>query len=303
MQDAETRTSSELDNNEQAGGTQDALTSEDTFGSQVSEPFTDVTLEDINRDDLSPEMQSAYDEMLKRYSDMNRDYSHKTQAISSVNKDAENWRTAMSHPVIAPALSDMVAQANSGMPVEAPTYTRTPAPTEQTIDPEVDPVGAVVERFGKVVDEKIQAAISPLQKQMGQVSGYVGNTQAQSEFQELARKFPAVESVGINAINNLRSRYSTSMGRQISLEEAIALYAVQNDPSILTPRPPASQTRTPPTSPRVEPPKTSTGGREETPVPDTIAKLREAATAKDFKPSLGDAVKRGLARFSQRGGE
>lgn len=300
MQEAETRTSSEL-GDEQVEGTQDAQISEDTVESQVSESF-DGTLEGINRDDLSPEMQLAYDDLLERASNMNKRFTQTSQEVSSVRKDAENWRTAMNHPVIGERLSDMVAKARTGQPIEAPAPAQMPTPTEQTIDPEQDPMGAFVQRISGVIDEKIQAAINPLQQGMDRVSGYVSSTQAQSEFQELAREFPMVEAVGPDAINALRSRYSTPGGPKISLKHAVGMYAVEHDPSILSPRPPASQSRQTSTTTRVEPPTTSTGGKEATPMPASITNLLEKVTAKDFKPSLLDDTKRGLAKFFQRGG-
>ena len=296
MQEAETRTPVEL-SNEQANGTPDAPTSEDTARGQVSEPFSNVTLEDINRENLSPEMQAAYDNLSDKYNNMNRDYTIKTQAIASVNKDAENWRTAINHSEIGPRLSDMVARATSGLPVEGPTYTQSPAPTVQEIDPEANPMEYMLGQ----IDEKIQTALQPLQQAMGQVSGFVNNTQTQSEFQELAQKFPAIERLGVDQLNVLRSQYSTSTGQPLSLKQAVGLIAVDN-PDILVSRPPASTIPKIPVSPRVEPPKTSTGGREETPVPESIAKLRDQVIKKDFKPSLNDAISRAFARLRSRGG-
>lgn len=273
---SEERTSEEVGtdtNSNQSDDTQEAQISEQT-GNQASESFTSVDITSINRDNLTPEMQPVYDQMLEMHGNMNRDYTQNMQGMSQDRNDAELWRQVQSHPELAQRMGDMLYKYQNNIPLdEAPSYTPEPKPVEQTIDPEADPMGHILSETEKVVKREVAAALQPLMDQMAGVSGYVRGNQAQQEFDNLVTKHPVAGTIGMARLDSERRQYSDASGHPISMEKALHLMAV-NQPGLLQ-KQETQKPRNP--APFVEKPVQTGAGREDTPLPEGIRGLQKRA--------------------------
>jgi len=284
---------SEEFNEEPAEETQepDEPTEQPTDQDSGEEQFYDLDITDINRDTLTPEMRSAYDNMLEMHGNMQAAYTQKTQNISALSRDAEAWRAITNHPQLSKRVYDMIYKVENNIPLDGATQQQEASPPP---DPQEDPEAYIT----NIVNKAVSDAVSPLLEQMGQVTGFVRGNQANLEFQNLQAKYPAAKGIGLQSLRNVQSQYTGPSGNSISMEEALVLMA-RDDPSLLTG--PQTTFAKKPRRPSVEQPRQTRTTTTETPLPkgvkDLMAQARELE--KSGKISLSDRAASALAKIQR----
>lgn len=284
--------------NEQLEETQDQKPTEQPGADSVEDSFTQVGLEDINRDDLTPEMQSVYDDMLQKRASMQGDYTRKTTAASEVQRDAELWRQVMQHPELAKIMTDAIYRIERGQPASGEVHT---SPAEPP-DAETDPVAFIQHTIREGIREEVGKYLPDIRSAIGEVTQFTRGTQADQEFDILCAQYPGAELVGRAEIDRVRSQYQDSTGRPISMRKALGILALDQPLLLQQPSSPPGQTRT--RKAPVEKPTEARGQTEFTPVPEGIVKIREAMEAQEKAGVLGDmgaAIRRGFSKLPGRG--
>lgn len=213
----------------------------------------------ISRDDLTPELQQVWD-------NMNRDYTRKTQELSTQRQELGQLRNAaqvgqlvMTHPELRPIVRRVsqgytVSEALGGQGAPAP---QTPPPAD--INPETDPVGFIKQTVGQEVRAALGEFMPRISEGLSQVRGFVQTSRANAEFEALCQKHPLARDIGIEHINVVRSQYQTAGGDPITMEEAFVFLA-KDEPAILgSGAPPASRSAAPPRKTPSNPPVESGG--------------------------------------------
>lgn len=261
MNDADARTPEQSQVTEQPQGTPQVQTPEQPTG-QDSDLFTQVDLTQIDRESLPENLRSVYDELGTMRSNMQKDYTQKTQSLSAERsevaaekRDAELWRTCESHPVISQRLGQMLDRANRGLPVEEEQVAQPVAAPQ--VDAEQDPEAFLEGVVRRVLKEEYGKDMQDIRAGIQGVTGFVRTNQAQLEFENLCTKYPAAKALGIERLNQVRSQNLTPGGQPIPMQRALGILALDN-PALLSPPPttisvPAKQ----PTVPPVERPVSS----------------------------------------------
>jgi hypothetical protein len=193
------------------------------------ETFTDVTLDDINRDDLDPAMQAAYDTIQERYSGMQTSYTQSMQLAAASRDDAERWRQVEGNPRLAQAINDVVYRINNGIPDKELDQEKPAELPSQEEDPE----GYLKGLMAQVFREEFGKVMPGLQQEIGTVSKFVKGQQTDLEFQNLVAKYPAAKNFGLVKLNGIRNQYVRSDGGVMPLEKVFHL-AAMDDPTLLT---------------------------------------------------------------------
>lgn len=296
----------------------DKLTNLDGFGDPIEPPeeiqpqeppeqppqvsgddFTEVinSIEDINRDDLSPEMQGVYDWFLSAYSNMHGDYTRKTQDIAQVRRDAETWQMVAQHQDLLNLMSEAIYRKQQGLPVVGEQQQSQQQPTP---DPNQDPVGFIRDVVRTEMKGILSEALPPLQQGLQQVTGFVQNNQAKLEFDNLANLYPAAKGIGMDELSRIQSQYRDASGRPVSMETALHIYA-QGNPAVLQ----RTQRQAPAVKPKVAPvekPQQQRGSTVQTPLPEGVRKLQDDVKARQKDgtiANLGAAVQRAIAKFRE----
>lgn len=239
-----------------AGGTPPDATQTGQPSGAEPDSFTTVS-----RDDLTPELQAVYD-------NMNRDYTRKTQEMSTQRQELGQLRNAaqvgqlvMTHPELRP----IVRRVSQGYSLEEALGAQgAQTPQNQTppvtIDPETDPTGFVKQIVGQEVRTALGEFMPQINERLSQVSGFVRTSRANAEFDALCQKHPLARDVGIETINLVRGQYQTAGGDPISMEEAFVFLA-KDEPAILGSGAPATTktSGTPPPKTPSNPPVESGG--------------------------------------------
>ena len=255
------------------------------------EKFYDLDISDINRDTLTPEMQSAYDNMLEQKANMQANYTQKTQGISALTKDAEAWRAVTSHPQLSKYVYDGIYKMENNLPLDNQMAGQTQE-TPQPPDPQDNPDAYI----RNIIRQEVSELLTPVQNQMSQVTGFVRSNQATLEFDNLQAKYPAAKGLGIQAIQRVQSQYTGPNGRNISMEEALTLMTKDDSSLLMKPQ------GNPPPRPKraaVEKPLQSRGKTEETPLPKGVRGLMEQTRTleKAGKISLKDRAESALDKM------
>jgi len=262
---------------------------EETIG-QDSTEFTEISLEDIDRNSLSPELQSAYDQVSEMKANMQRDYTRKTQNLSELRKSAGNWNMVEQNPVLSRIMSDALNKMNQGLPLESPE--NVPA---ATTSPEDDPKAFIA----NIVSEQLTTALKPIMSQLGSVTNFVQTNQQDVEWENLKATYPAAKLMDVSEVNEVRMQYRDTKGNPISMQKAYALMCADNPDYLKT----STAVKTKPTArkPVVENNKASVNSTRPVEVPAGVQNLQKqiADIEKDGKGlSLGDAVKRAYIKMS-----
>jgi hypothetical protein len=259
--------------------------------------FTQVRLEDINRDDLSPEMQVVYDDVLERASNMQADYTRKTQELAAIRRDAETWRMVAQHPELSRVMNEALYRIDQGLPVRGEQQ-QSQQPVE-TPDPNTDPMGFLDNRIETKMRSLLQEFLPPLQQGIQQVTGDMQQRQAALEYNNLSAVYPGAKAVGFDELNRTRSQYRDSTGRPVSMETALHILS-QGNPALVQKT--QMQPKPKPKNPPVEQPKQQRGSTVQTPLPEGIRKLQADVEARRKDGSLNDlgaAVRRVFDKFRQ----
>lgn len=296
------------DANIDTGEIQDDLGAEEQVDDQTSsdddDRYTDVTLDDINRDDLDPQMQAAYDDLLERDANRQAHFTQRTQQAAQVNRDAESWQAVVSNPQLARVINDAVYNIEHGIPLD-----QQGGGTQEQIEPpdsETDPEGYINHLIETKMRAVLQEFVPGLQSQMNEVSGFVKGNQANLEFDNLAAKYPAAKAIGLQNIQRVQQQYTDASGRPMPMEKAFALMA-QDNPGILQVNATAKSNTKGKTQTRVETSRTSVGSSSATVADKPVgvkalqAKIKQLAA--DGKLGLEHAGGRAIGLMSKLGGQ
>lgn len=232
-----------------------------------------VTLDDINRDDLTPDMQSVYDSFTEQRDNMNAGFTQARQTASQNLADAENWQMIENDPVLAKAINDAIYRRDNGLPMDGGVEPKEKEP-EALPSQEDDPEGYLEALMLRTVNKALDTRLPSLQEEIGTVSRHVRGQQTNLEFVNLVAKYPAAESLGLGKLNAIRNRYP-----QMPLEEAFHLAAMKN-PALLSKGEQTASGKTVVKKPTgIEKPSGGKTGRNVLDLPDNIAELRKAAKA------------------------
>lgn len=232
---------------DQTGGTPGESQSSEQGGGQPSGAFTGV-----DRATLTPDMQAMYDSM-------NGDYTQKNQALAEAQKlvDARRDFAAIGelveqNPAINKLVWDAVAQQRSGQP--------SPEPIQPNIQPNNFGAGVVPqgdaspeELAGRaMISEEVMKVVGPLMQKIegltgpvGQMSTYMANNQAATEYQLLCQEFPSAATIRPQELQSTQLQYSRPGGGSITIREAFLLKAGEN-PALLAAKPNETPVGTPP---------------------------------------------------------
>ncbi len=223
------------DPNQAAETSVESQSSEQSVG-QDSDAFSG-----IDRATLSPEMQGMYDSM-------NKDYTKSKQALAT---QEQGWDERRDFAAIGemiennPALNSLVwdhigrvrAGQNTGAQPSAPQSNATAnvgvTPQQGELSPE--------EVAGRtMISEEVMKVVGPLIEQMQQLAGpvnqmttYMSQNQANTEYELLCAKYPAAKTVRPQELQTVQLKYNRTGGAPITTEEAFLLYAATN-PALLS---------------------------------------------------------------------
>jgi len=266
--------------------------------SDEEDGFAGVTLKDIDRDDLTPEMQVAYDNLVEQRNNMNAGFTQARQSSAQNAADAERWQMIEQDPVLAKALNDAIYRRDNG--VADARDDNQEQEQEELPDQATDPEGYLEAIMVRAANKALDARLPSLQAEIGTVSNHVRGQQVNLEFANLVNKYPAAESLGLGKLNAIRNQYTPTGGGAMPLEKAFHL-AAMDDPTLLVQvdKPAAGKTsvRT-----KVEKPSGGKTGRDVLDLPEGIAGLRKAAKASEVDGvSMRDRLRASLDKIRVKG--
>lgn len=288
----------------QTDGEMDTEPSEqlDSDDSGEEDELANVTLNDIDRDSLSPEMQSAYDDLVGQRNNLNQGFTQARQSSAASLADAERWQMIEGDPQLAKILTDAIYRRDNGLPLEWDGSEPEEKEQEELPDQETDPEGYLKALMSSVFRKELAKELPGLKQEIGTVSNHVKGQQVNLEFANLVTKYPAVESLGLNKLNAIRNRYTSSNGGAMPLEQALHL-AAMNDPTLLAQGDKtASGKTTDKKSTKVEKPSGGKTGRDVLDFPDGIVGLRKAAKAtEDDGKTVKDRLRETMDKIRGQG--
>lgn len=283
--------------NELPAETQEQQPLEQPVEDSGEEQFYESRIDEINRDDLSPQMQVVYDRLLEERSNMQSGFTQSMQRAAEVRRDADTWRMVQQNPELLSVMNEAIYNLDRGLPARGAQQQQ--QQPQETPDPNTDPMGFLDNQIETTVRSLLQEYLPPLQQGLQQVTGFVNQNQARLEFDNLTSKFPSAKAVGMENLNAVRSRYRDNAGRPVSMETALAIYSQESgNPAIMQPLQ-RQQARPTPKVPPVEQPRQQRGSTANTPPPEGIRRLQDevAKRQKDGTiASLKAAVDRALNR-------
>jgi len=281
----------------------DANPSEQSLGddSDDEEQIAGVTLDDINRDDLTPDMQSAFDSMVDQRGNMNAGFTQARQTAAQNLEDAENWRMILDDPILSKSLNDAIYRRDNNLPADGGVEPKGKEP-EVLPDQEADPEGYFRGLMRQEMQNVLSEVIPGLQNEIGTVSQHVRGQQVNLEFTNLASKYPAAASLGLGKLNAIRNRYTQNNGASMPLEEAFHLAAMK-DPSLLVQGNKSASGKTATQKPTgVEKPSGSKTGRDVLDFPEGIKSLRKQAKASEVDgKSVKDRLRESFDKMRGQG--
>lgn len=251
----------------------------DSDDSGEEDELANVTLNDIDRDSLSPEMQSAYDDLVGQRDNLNQGFTQARQSSAASLADAERWQMIEEDPQLAKVLTDAIYRRDNGLPLEWDGSEPKEKEQEELPNQETNPEGYLRGLMRQEMREALGDVIPSLRDEIGTVSNHVKGQQANLEFANLVTKYPAVESLGLNKLNAIRNRYTSSNGGAMPLEQALHLAAMNDSTLLAQGDKTASGKSADKKSTKVEKPSGSKTGRDVLDLPDGIVGLRKAAKA------------------------
>ena len=267
-----------------------------------NDQLASVTLGDIDRDGLTPEMQSAYDNLVTQHDAMNAGFTQARQSSAASANDAERWQMLEGDPVLAKALTDAIYRRDNGLSLDWNSVESKEQAPEKLPDQETDPEGYLRGLMSSVFREELAKELPQLRKEIGTVSSHVRGQQTNLEFTNLVAKYPAVESLGLAKLNIIRNQYTQNNGGTMPLEKALHL-AAMSDPALLVQgNKSASGKETAKKQTSVEKPSGGKTGRDVLDLPDGIVGLRKAAKASEADgKSIKDRLRDTMDKFRGQG--
>lgn len=253
----------------------------------------------IDRDSLSPELQTAFDSM-------NRAFTQGMQTNAADRRQLEQQRDyaaigelVETNPAINQIVWNSIQNQRNGTPVGVPA--ESPQPLLEGMNEEE---AAGFKMIGDIVEEKLRAVLPGYMGSVDQVAGYVRANQRRTEYDVLCQEFEAARTVTPKQLQTMQLRYKTADGNPISAREAYLLYAGSN-PALLEKKsdlPPSGGTpKIKSKLPSVEKGTGSTGTRSFAPGSGGFTALKEAAgkLLKDGVGGVGSAMDRARVKFQQ----
>lgn len=248
-----TSTPKSLPGEQETDGTPSTPPQTDQPSGSESESFSTV-----NRDGLSPELQAMYDNMQRAFTQKTQEIANERSQISALRNEAQVGRLVMQNP----ELRTVVRKVADGYSVTdaIPQGSGAPQPQPQPeIDPETDPLGYIDQRIETKMRSVLGEFMPKITDGLSQVRGFVAQSQANTEFEQLCAKYPLARDIGSDSINYVRSQYQTAGGAPIGMEDAYILLAKEN-PAILGSGTPQGLVKTPPKAPANPPVESGSGG-------------------------------------------
>lgn len=188
-------------------------------GGTAPEQFTSVS-----RDELSPELQVAYDSMRRDYTQKTMDIAEQRRTLDGQNELVQIGRFALQHPDI----SQQLMRAASGQPAVQQQSQQQQPVVETVPDPETDPQGFFRHTVRTEVKNVIGDQLAPLMKQVQGMSTYLTRSQADTEYQQLLQKHPWASKIGADVLNMTRHRFNATDGTPMSMEQALYMLSGEN---------------------------------------------------------------------------
>lgn len=276
----------------------DQQTSEENGNVSDVDNFTDVSFEDINRDELPEELRTAYDDLADRNTRMQAAYTQKTQEMAASKDDAGNWQSIANDPELSRYMVAAINRRANGESLEQAVI----EPEPELPNAEEQPEEYLAALIGGIVNKALDAKLPALQTEIGNVSNHVRRQQANLEFENLCSQYPAAKVIGVERLDSIRAKH----GNTLSYSEALGIASLEQPEALLS----ANRKRTPSGKeagatgqPRVEQPKSGKTGNDIMDVPEDIKSLHKAAKAlqKEGGESFLNTAKRSLAKALQRG--
>ena len=257
-----------------------------------------VTLNDLDRDDLTPEMQSVYDNLVEQNNNMNAGFTQARQSSAQNLADAERWQTIENDPTLAKAVGDAIYRRDNGLP---PVGAAAVEPEPEVMpDQETEPEAYFRALMRQEMQSVLGEVIPGLKEEIGTVSNHVKGQQANFEFTNLVDKYPAAASLGIAKLTAIRNQYPPAAGGAMPLEKAFHLAAMDNPALLATgKKSPSGNTKKPTVVSRPSGGKT---GRDNMKMPEGFASLRKAAKASETDGmSMQDRLRGALDKIRAKG--
>lgn len=267
---------------------------------QASESFMNV-----DRESLTEEERTRYDSMNGVFTQRMQSLAEARRELDARRSHADLGAIITENPAINRLVFDAVRRVQAGQSIDNPFSDNQPAPQspgESNMSEEEIAANTLVERaVRKVLGEVLPQALQPL----NQVTNYMQQNQAQTEYDVLCAKYPNAKSITSLQLQNKQLQYRRSDGTTISLEEAYSLLAGQN-PGLLTSRPGEPPARTlaggkiPAKIPAVEPGTGGSGIGVPLVPPETLYEQIKGLAAQQIKDgvnSFTNATQRARERF------
>lgn len=228
--------------NDTAGTPAESPSSEQLTDGQDSGAFTG-----IDRTTLTPDMQKMYDSMNGDYTKSKQTLAEQGRLLDSRRDFAAVGELVENNPAINKLVWDAIGQIRAGQSVDTPVNTGAPDDRNAGLtgaQPQAQVDISPEEQAGRnMINEEVVKVVAPLVEQMNnlmgpvsQMSAYMNQNQAATEYQLLIQKYPAAATLRPQELQTKQLQYSRPGGGSINMEEAFLLMAGSN-PALLTARP------------------------------------------------------------------
>jgi len=289
--------------NDQSLETQDSSQSTEQPVGQGSDSFTQ-----IDRSSMSAEMQETFDNMNRDYTQTKQQLADERRQLDAMRTNADLGQLVSENPVINKLVYEAVGRLQSGQPIDNPfgetanQQSQQSRPASNMSEEEIAGRALVREEARLAALDAMKEFMPSIMQPLNQVSQYVRQNQAQTEYDVLCQKYPNAKSVSPMALQSTQLKYQRADGTPISLEEAFVMNARAN-PSLLTAQPnqsPSQGVAVKTSRPVVEQGGAGSGATTSlVPSKTLYARIKELASAqrKEGSSSLSEATARSQDRF------
>lgn len=200
----------------------------------------------IDRATLTPEMQKMFDSM-------NGDYTKSKQALSDQEKTWDERRDFAAigemienNPGLNKLVWDHIGQVRAGQNTSQPSPVAPEVGGGVQLDrmtPEQQEAYLSEQAGRNMISEEVAKVVGPIMDQIQKLAGpvnqmttYMSQNQANTEYEILCNKYPAAKTVRPQELQTVQLQYTRTGGGSITTEEAFLLYAVKN-PALLNAQP------------------------------------------------------------------
>lgn len=203
----------------------------------------------IDRATLTPDMQKMYDSM-------NGDYTKSKQALADQERTWDERRDFAAigemienNPQLNGMVWDYIGKVKAAQNTGEPLATSRPSPaapeTGETarldqMTPEQQEAYLNEKAGRNMISEEVMKVVGPMMTQLNNLAGpvnqmttYMSQNQANTEYELLCNKYPAARTVRPQELQTVQLKYNRTGGGSITTEEAFLLYAATN-PALLS---------------------------------------------------------------------